>query len=256
LHLREEDEMNAMEDGGDRKPQVVDRRLEFDPESGPELSAEYVDEFLMWAGGVPVGAVDAVRTRIARARDDVALLGRLLDELWKFPVNDAGRHLLLLSTIGELRDGRAARPLAEFIWHPDERIAPVAYEQEIDGCFFGASTAELLKARAAEMLAYLNTEEAVEATLKIAAEHPAASVRAAAIDAHLFNHDDVPEEMDRLRGRVRVEDVPLVGLPRFTADKERQDFEREIREFYERHPEHMAPMQRDAAGPPPPRDGD
>jgi hypothetical protein len=242
-----------MNDNGDRKPEIVDRPLEFDAASGPELSAEYLEEFLMWAGGVPVGAVDAIRTRIAAARGDAPLLDRLLQELWKFPVNDAGRHGLLLSTIGELRDGRSAQALAEFIWHPDERIAPVAYVQENDGCVFGVSTAELLKARAAEMLAYLNTEEAVEATLRIAAEHPAASVRAAAVDAHLFNHDDAPEEMDRLRSRVRVEDVPLVGLPRFTSDTDREDFEREIREFYERHPEHIAPMQGEAAGPPPSR---
>lgn len=209
---------------------------------GPELGPDTVEAFLTWAGALPVGSVQAVRDRIASVRGDAALLDRLLEELWQVPVEDAGRHRLLLSTIGELKDGRAARALAEFAWAPEERLGSVAREANDGSCGFGATTGELLQARAAEMLSHLGTPEAVEATLRIATEHPTVTVRAAAIDAHLFNHADADEEVQRLRGRVRAEDTPLVGLPRFTRGKTRADFDREVATFYERHPEHVAPL--------------
>ena len=96
---------------------------------------------------------------------------------------------------------------------------PWPTSEEIDGCFFGASTAELLKARAAEMLAYVHTEEAVEGEL-LEIRHRASCGKACAPRLSTRTSSittNAPEEMDRLRGRVSVEDVPLVGLPRFTC---------------------------------------
>lgn len=112
----------------------------------------------------------------------------------------AGRddtRYLLLATIGEIRDGRAAEEFARFIWLLGDCIAPVAHEPA-DGCGFGPGVAELLKARVAE--------------------HPMASVRAAAVDAHLCSHDHAAEEMERLRGRLRSDEAHLVGLPRFSRE--------------------------------------
>ena len=197
---------------------------------------------------------DTIRERIAAAQGDSTVVDCLLEELWKLPVGDEARHYLLLSTIGELRDGRAATELVRFIWQRDERISSVDHEVA-DGCGFGPNTAELLKARAVEMLAYLGTSEAVEETLRVAADHPAPAVRAAAIDAHLFNHDDAPEEMERVRGRVRSDDAPLVGLPRFTRDRNPREFDRAITDFYTRHPDRRAPLERDASGEARSRDG-
>ncbi len=246
--------MTTTNESGVEKPRIVERPLDYDVERGPDLHAESIDEFLQWAGGVPAGAADMIRSRIGAARGDTTVLDRLLEELWKLPVRDEARHYLLLSTIGELRDGRAATELVRFIWEPDERISSVGHEVVEDGCGFGPSTAELLKARAVEMLAHLTTSEAVEETLRVAADHPTAAVRAAAIDAHLFNHDDSPEEMERVRGRVRADDAPIVGLPRFTRQVNPREFDRAIADFYSRHPERRAQPEREAGGPARPRD--
>jgi hypothetical protein len=245
--------MATTSDSGVEKPPVVQRPFAYEAGDAPQLHGDSIDEFLLWAGGVPAGATEVIRERIAAARDDSAMLDRLLEALWRLPVRDEGRHYLLLSTIGELGDGRAAPELARFIWEPDEEIASVEHDVVADGCGFGVSTAEVLKARAAEMLAHLRTSEAIEATLRVAADHPAPAVRAAAIDAHLYNHDDSPEEMERLRGRVRSEDVALVGLPRFTRDVNPRAFDRAIAEFYERNPERLAPTERNASRPAEPR---
>ena len=247
--------MTTTNGNGVEKPRIVEPPPDYSPERGPDLRAETIDEFLQWAGGVPTGDTEQVRERIASARDDSTLLERLLEELWKLPVRDDTRHFLLLSTIGELRDGRAAAALARFIWLPDERISALEHEMA-DGCGFGPNTAEVLKARAVEMLAYLGTSDAVEQTLSVAADHPTASVRVAAIDAHLFNHDDSAEEMDRLRGQLRSSEAHLVGLPRFTREANPEAFDRAITEFYAQHPERRAPLERDASGPALPREGD
>lgn len=235
------------------KPPPAVSRAEYAAREGPTLTADTVDEFVQWAAGVPVGEVGVIRERIAASSGDQALFDRLIAELWSLPVADVGRHHILLSTLGELRDGRAARELARFVWHQDivERPGP-----EIEqGCGFEAHPAEVLQARAAEMLSYLSTEEADEETLRIATDHPRAGVRAAAIDAHLFNHDDSAEEVERLRSRVRSEDLPVVGVPRFTRDTDRQEFERAVLEFYEQHPEQRGPVVESAgpSDPPTPR---
>lgn len=247
--------MTTTNENGVEKPRVVERPLDYGRDRGPDLHAESIDEFLQWAGDVPAGATDMIRERIAAARGDTTVVDRLLEELWKLPVRDEVRHYLLLSTIGELRDGRAATDLVRFIWQPDEQISAVEHEM-VDGCGFGPSTAELLKARAVEMLAYLGTSEAVEETLRVAADHPAPAVRAAGIDAHLFNHDDAPEEIERVRGRVRSDDTPLVGLPRFTRDANPGEFDRAIAEFYARYPDRRARPEREASGAARPRDED
>lgn len=204
----------------------------------PGLSATTVDAFVTWAAAVPVGEIAVIREAIADARDDDAVVESLMEKLVDLPVNDVGRHRVLLSTIGELGDARALEPLSRFIWH----ATLVAAQQGGDGCGFEASLGESLQARAVEMLSYLHTAEADDETLRVAVDHPSQGVRAAAIDAHLFNHDDDPDEALRMRQRVRDTDTVLVGVPRFTRDTTRADFERAVEAYLEQYPSQRAPQ--------------
>ena len=126
---------------------------------------------------------------------------------------DVGRHRVILSTLGELRNERALRRLEEFIWYEGELTPRGPQPQERRACMFESSGTKLLQSRAAEMLSYLATEAAAKATIRVARDHPKLAVRAAAIDSHLFNHGDSPEVADQLRIVVRSSDRPLVGLP-------------------------------------------
>jgi hypothetical protein len=231
--------MSEYDESAPPKPSPLPPPTELTRRDAPALTADTVDEFLRWAASVPVGEVAVIREYIAAARGDDSLLDRLIAELWTLPVQNVGRHSMLLSTLGELRDGRAASALARFVWHQD--LMALSPPEGQPGCGFEAHPAEALQARAAEMLSYLGTEEAVEETLRIAAEHPRAGVRAAAIDAHLFNHDDSSDELNRLRSRVRAEDQPLVGVPRLTRGSDPQQFERAVRRFYEQYPDQLPP---------------
>ncbi|KRC63020.1 hypothetical protein ASE14_04320 [Agromyces sp. Root81] len=205
---------------------------------GPPLTPETLDDFVVWAAGVPVGDIDAVRRSIADVQDS-AIAESLGEELWKLPVEDVSRHMVLLSIIGELRDPALEDALEAFVWH--ERLVDEKVDDEPEACTFEARPAEMLQARAAEMLSYLRTESSDNATLRIATEHPSRAVRASAIDAHLFNHDDSLHEIDRLNSIVKAEDVGLVGVARFTRGSDREDFDRAIAEYFDRHPDQAAP---------------
>ena len=221
--------------------------LPFDRQSAPRLARETLNDFLAWAASVPSGQGEAISGHIAAA-DDPELVDALVDELGKRPIRDAGRHLMLLSTIGELGHERLIDPLVSFIWeqrphfdHP-EPADPADDRAGVQGDQRSALDFELVvRARAVEMLCYLRTPRAVEATLEVAKGHPAIAVRLAAIDAYLFNHGDTPQVVDELRGLVRPEDAKMVGLPRFSADMDAADFEARVAAFYEQHPEERPP---------------
>ena len=204
---------------------------------GPGLTADTLDAFVTWAATVPIGRVQLIRDAVADARGDDVLVEHLLAALGELPVRDVGRHRVLLSTIGELRDPRALESLTRFIWH----ATIVGPQRGGIGCGFEASLGESLQARAVEMLSYLRTSEADEETLRVATDHPSPGVRSAAIDAHLYNHGDDPAEASRLRERVRDTDSPLIGLPRFTRATTRADFERAVEAYFEQYPSQRAP---------------
>ncbi|MBD0712317.1 MULTISPECIES: hypothetical protein [unclassified Streptomyces] len=170
---------------------------------------------------------------------DKALTDGLFRALEEQPVPDVGRHLMLLSTIGELGDASAAPRLESFVWSR-AKLFPRANEAEGEDSLLNFDA--LLQARAAEMLSYLDTEEAARATLRIAADHPERAVRAAAIDAHLFNHGDSAEAVQEVMAVVRPEDRQLVGLTRLKGDMDPAEFERRVNAFYERYPEERPPV--------------
>ncbi|MFI0738828.1 hypothetical protein ACH4PU_12200 [Streptomyces sp. NPDC021100] len=231
------------------------------------LSRGTINEFLEWAARVPHGEARTVREQISladkegRGGDLAAGLFAALDER---PVPDFGRHLVLLATIGALRDARALPRLEAFVWS-EEPMFPPPNQAGGDATSTGDAKSLLnfrmaLQARAAEMLSYLATDEARRATLRIAADHPERPVRAAAIDAHLYNQGDTAEAVREVLSVVRPEDAKLVGLPRLTAGMSAAEFDRRVNAFYDQYPEERPPLPERGPGPgerprtPPPRE--
>lgn len=213
----------------------------FDLLSGPRLSCETGDEFIMWAASVPISHLDVIRQRISKCHGDDKIVDWLLDELWKLPVMDVSRHGVILSILGELRNERAQDSLEKFIWYERELTTSAPHSEDRRPCMFESSGTELLQSRAVEMLSYLATKGAAKATLKIARSHPKLAVRAAAIDSHMFNHGDSREVAVELRKVVRASDRALVGLPRKVRGGDVKEFERAVFDWYERNPEHRPP---------------
>lgn len=217
------------------------------------LRLDSVEEFLHWVAAVPVSQSQLIRDQVALAAADEAIVDALVEKLFQFPIWDFGRHLLLLSVLGEMRHSRAIEPLIRFLKLSTETMLPTqpAEMQDVtgkerDATLLDGSTA--LQARAVEMLAFLGTPRALQETLKIAADHPSLSVRIAAIDAYLFNHGDSSESIERIQEGIHDCDRKYVGLPRRTRDMNVDEFDAQVLAFYERYPKEVAPVPRGGLG--------
>jgi hypothetical protein len=205
----------------------------------PLFTAETIDEFLSRVGAIPHSQAADIRAAIARAATDQEVLEGLLKRLQTTPVTDVGRHLMILSILGELKSARAVEPLKEFIWNERTLVPPQQPGEPGDTrtSFFNHDGA--LRARAAEMLAYIGGRDADVAVLEIAARHPGAEVRIAAIDAYLFNHADSAEAKEELAKFVRTEERKLIGIPRFKRGMDVRQFDQLVADFYRRYPEEI-----------------
>jgi hypothetical protein len=213
------------------------------------LTHDGIEDFLRWVAAVPVSRRETIREQIAAVAHDDAVVDALMHELHRLPVRDFGRHLMLLSVLGETRHPRAVESLKHFIHLPGAAIVPleenntVAHSSRVD---YPAA----LQARAVEMLAYMRTPQALEMVSIIASEHNSRVVRIAALDAYAFNHDDHPTAVERARRMARPEEAMLVGLPRRTRDGDPADFDARVRAFVDRHPEDRPPAPQQTAGAP------
>ncbi|HJR83503.1 MAG TPA: hypothetical protein VJ775_06210 [Sphingomicrobium sp.] len=202
------------------------------------LSAGSLDAFVRWAAGVPNSKAQEVRDAVAAASNDDAAAEAMTAGLFDLPVKDLGHHLLLLSVMGETRREDLVQPLIRFIEIPSNSLVEDVSDCPGRGCCTSyLDAAAILKARAVEMLAYIRTAKALEAVLHIASGHDSRAVRLAALDAFVYNHEDNPDAIERARAAARREDAKMIGLPRFTRDKDPERFAKEVAAFYDRYPE-------------------
>ncbi len=207
-----------------------------------KLAVRTIDDFLRWVAATPAGKVQEVRDAIAAARAKAEVGSALVARLFDLPASDIGQHLLLLSVIGEMRQPAFVEPLVKFIGLPPNSIAEEQSNQRTCGaCISYIDAAALLKARAVEMLAWLQTDEAFEAALGFARYHESRVVRVAALDAYTYNHQDSPDALERARAAARHNEAKLVGLPRFTREINPKEFAERVAAFYEQHPEDRPP---------------
>lgn len=201
-----------------------------------QLGPKTVDAFVAWVAAAPAHRTDEIRDRIAAGCDDdvVEALGATL---LARPVRDATMQLIVLAILGESRRPAAVGPLVRFITTVDPLFEAVEYPpvrlggNAID-CDVNLNMGGALRARAVEMLCYLKTEQALNATLTFVSDHPEADVRHAAIDAYLFKHADSGAAEAEIRRRVRHEDRAWVAVPRRSADMDGQAFDARLAELH------------------------
>lgn len=200
----------------------------------PRLSSRNLDAFLSWAACVPHSESHRVKDSLASVKVTASLQETLHRELLREPIEDLGRHLILLATIGELRHPAAAAPLESFI----RRATSEPPAQESDGC---QAPLGVLEARAVEMLAYLRTPEADAMCLRVVRDHPLSAVRSAAVDAYLWNRGDSEEALQDVQRHVRPAERHLLGMARWGRSMDVSEFEETVARYYRQHPDQMPP---------------
>jgi len=206
------------------------------------LTIDSVDAFLSNAAITPHSQTEIIRKEISRISKDPQIIDALAKQLLTLPVKNIDRHLMILATLGEMRNPEAIKPLVEFIWsdQPFTVESTAGKGDSISTSFFNHTGA--LKARAVEMLAYIGTKEAYQATLEVIAKHVGAEVRIAAIDAFLFNHQDSLEAKAELAKVVLADETKLIGIPRWTNGMNIAEFDARAAEFYRLYPEEQPPV--------------
>jgi hypothetical protein len=205
------------------------------------LSIDTIEQFLASAATSPRSQTDEIRKEISRVATDPQIVDGLATRLLTLPVKDIDRHLMILATLGEMRNPRAIKPLMQFIWSDRPLVVEPRpdHDSRVDTSYFNHSGA--LQARAVEMLAYIGTTDASTATLDVVARHVGTEVRVAAIDAYLFNNEDSPEAKAALAKIVRPDEAKLIGIPRWTAHMDAREFDTRIAAFYQQYPEEQPP---------------
>jgi len=206
------------------------------------LTAPTLEQFLDLAQRIPQARTDLIKQQVAAASGDAEVISALSKKLLELPVKNVDRHLMILAVMGETQDPRFIEPLKSLIWTKEKVVLQSTGQGKAGSevSFFNHDPA--LKARAAEMLAYIATPEAFSATRDIIGKHPSIEVRTSAMDAYLYNHGDSAAAKAELARLVSANDARLIGIPRKTRDMNVQEFDNQLQAFYDRYPEEKPPV--------------
>jgi hypothetical protein len=194
----------------------------------PPRDRDELDRLLHAVASTPSSDRQLIVDTVAGFSDRDAVAELLHEAVLDLPVQDVGRHLILLALVGELRHESSPVMLERFVWLSDEDILPP--DSHIDplsgeggsACHFVAGGA--LQARAAEMLVWVTRGDYEEGVRRILDGHPSVQTRVATIDAYAYAANDNPQTLARLLELARDEDRWAVGLPRRTADVDPVEF--------------------------------
>lgn len=231
---------NSKEPAGPRPSRILAAR----PRTQPPALAGAGDQarkatlaFIDWAGASTLDEREVARKAIAGARENKDVAVVLCEEAFKAQKADHSRALLVLSILGELRNPAGEECLHRFLKIPFPTQGTMTKEGEI------AEQTALgeLQAQAIDGLAYIRTKTGDEEVLRQVKEHPSIIVRAEAIDAYLWNHQNSQEARNTLKQYVRKgEEIYLDRIRR--EDGERgESFNRKLEAYLKAHPEVIPP---------------
>ncbi len=228
------DEPGTKTAGGPRPSEILKGYKEHSPP--PLTSGDDVPQFLDWAGASHVDEREDGRKAMAAAGNNKDVLQALIKEVERVKTLDHTRALLALALLGETRSPEAQAFFVEFAQRPLPTEGPV-----IEGEIIEQTRAAQLQAKAVDGLAYANNESSNKVVTEIIANHPSKIVRAEAINAYLWNHEDSDDARKLLSQYVRKDELILIDRVRRTTGENAESFNRKLDQFLKRHPEVVPP---------------
>jgi hypothetical protein len=220
--------------GGPRPSEILKSYKEHSP---PELTSDNdVSRFLDWAGASHVDEREDARKAIATAGNNKDVVQALIKEVERVKTTDHTRALLALALLGETRSPEAQAFFVEFAQRPLPTDGPV-----IEGEIIEQTRAAQLQAKAVDGLAYANNESSNKFVTEIIANHPSKIVRAEAINAYLWNHEDNDDARKFLSQYVRKDELILIDRVRRKTGEKAESFNPKLDEFLKQHPEVVPP---------------
>jgi hypothetical protein len=218
-------------------------RIKFDVRPAPSLTGstdaevkKSALEFIDWAAGSTADQHDAGREAIKASSANDGIAKALYEEALRLSTVDHSRALIALSVLGEMRNPSGQRLLLEFVNQPLPSKGT-----EVEGIILEQEALATLEAKAVQGLAYMNTGTALEQTLQVIGQHPSRVVRAAAIEAFLFNFGDNADTRGLLSQYVTKAELVFLDRPRRVAGESNAVFNAKLDAYFQVHPELIAP---------------
>jgi len=221
-------------------PTLQTRYIKRAPELNVYGNAAYeaARAFIDWAAASPVNQREEARKMIWAARDNKDVAIALCKEAFQSIQVDNSRALVIIAILGELRNRAGAYCLAEMVQLPWPEKGT-----EVDGEIVEQTALGMLQAKAVEGLAYLQLPEGDSEVLRAIASHPSRIVRAAGINAYLWNHgDDNPRARALLGKYVRQGEEIFLDRPRREPQEAGREFNRRLEAYLKLHPEVIPPV--------------
>lgn len=193
--------------------------------------------FLDWASGSVPGEREQIRQALAAARSNADIVQALCQESDEARGRDHSRALVALSLIGEMRSLLGQECLRQLVRLPLPETGTV-----VEGELLERTALATLQAKAIVGLAYLRSTSADAEVLRAVREHPSRVVRAAAIDAYLWNRGDSTQTRATLVQYVRPDETIFLDRVRRESGESAAVFNRRLDNFLRAHPEVRPPV--------------
>ena len=195
-----------------------------------------VPRFIAWAGTAHTDEQDDGRKLLIGASSNKAVVEGFIKEIEGAQSADPSRALLALGLLGEMKSPAAESYLRDFATRALPREGTV-----IEGEIIEQTQRAQLQGKAADGLAYLNSDTSNKALMDLIANHPSRIVRAEAINAYLWNHGDGADARKRLSQVVRKDEVIFIDRVRRVTGETADTFNPKLEAFLKQHPEAVPP---------------
>ena len=195
-----------------------------------------VAAFVDWAAASTSDQADLVRRAVAEAGRSAEIMGAFCEEAFAAQREDHSRALVVLALVGEARSKFGEECLARFLAIPFPEKGTV-----VDGEILEQTALGTLQAKAIDGLAYLKSDSGDKLVFEAIAKHPSRIVRAEAIAAYLWNHDNSDKAKEALKPYVRKDELIFLDRVTRVEGEKKESFNRKLAAYLKAHPEVRPP---------------
>jgi hypothetical protein len=198
--------------------------------------AQSVQAFVERASISTPGEREQIRTLIAQSAKNPEVATALSAGVFAGRTRDYTQTLTALGVLGELRHPIGTAALTKFIALPLPETG-----RRIDGEIAERVTLEKLQMKAVDGLAYARTASSDTQVLRIAGLNPSRAVRAEAIAAYLYNHQNSAAAQKALLAVVKPNERVFIDRPSLVPGTTGKVFNARLTRFITLHPELRPP---------------
>ena len=224
----------------DPNPSEIVKKLALQP--APELAGKgeaaqkSARAFIDWAGASTQAQDDTIRRMLAVAAGNADIVSAFCSEALASQQVDHDRALVVLGLLGEMRSPQGLDCLAKFVSLPLPEKGTL-----VDGEIIEQTALATLQAKAIDGLAYLKNDQADRIVLDAVAKNPSRIVRAEAIAAYIWNHDNSPRAQAALKSVVHKDELIFMDRVVRQAGDKAESFNQKLATYLKAHPEVNAP---------------